>query len=587
MKRSFERIHPYAWITIAGLCAWAVTLSYDFVWDDFPMIANNSSLHHWSTLWNGWFHDFWALHDSPQSSGYWRPVATMFHVVLIQMTGGAPWIFHLFNVCLHIGTAIFFYQFLVNTQLTKWVWIPVLFFLWHPIVAETVSFNSAVPDLLSAFFGWAAIAAWTDNRKKSTRQTIWTFVFLFFSFLSKETGVFFGLFIIGYDFLLGEVKKTSRTHAILLSLIGVYVLFHKLVVQSLGIRSNLWGGDFTHHIATILKLFVYQISILIFPVGSSPTRDFTIVDFSSVWAWSGLGLLSACVGLFFYFRKQKPVYAFVIFFYLIFWFPISNIIPAEGLIVDRYMYVTSMAMACAVALVFSRYETFPKLMGMILIWYAVWAINNSLVWKNSETLWKNAVKISPQSSVAWNEWGNVMSYKQKYQDAYQAYDRAVTLRPKYRDASFNRAFSSFLLKDTKVKDMIDQHLKRFPDDAQAFDLLGSIYEAESDYQSAVDYSLRATHLAPNDWKYRYNLAEVYLRMKKNDEAIEQLKIVSNQVQGHFEVVKNLAAAYCMNGQYQQCLDTYRDFLKKYPDHSQEVAIQMDQAQKLLEITQGK
>ena len=76
-------------------------------------------------------------------------------------------------------------------------------------------------------------------------------------------------------------------------------------------------------------------------------------------------------------------------------------------------------------------------------------------------------------------------------------------------------------------------------------------------------------------------------MKKFDEAIEQLKIVSNQVQGHFEVVKNLAAAYCMNGQYQQCLDTYQEFLKKFPEHSPEVVTQMDQAQKLLDITQGK
>ncbi|MEZ4846022.1 MAG: tetratricopeptide repeat protein [Bdellovibrionota bacterium] len=578
--------HPLIMIAMATLVIWGVTLSYGFVWDDFPMIAANSSLHDLSIFVRGWSHDFWMLHDSPQPSGYWRPVPTMVHALIMQFTS-APWAFHLLNVFLHFLIACFFYRFLVHTRWIKWFWISIFFFLWHPINAETVSFNSAIPDLLSAVFGLAALMFWTDAHLSKTKKMSWTLICLALSFLSKESGVFFGLFMIGMEFLLhrDRIKNNAKVLISILGLIAIYALLHLGVTHGLGTR-EIWGGSLSIHIATVLKLFIYELFLIFVPIGSSPTRDFALGAWNQWQVWLGMLFLISSVAGLFMFRKSKPMVAFAIFFYLIFWFPVSNIIPAEGLIADRYLYLPSMAIAFAIGLLFNRCDRFPKIVGFVFVAWGVWAIDHSLVWKNSEKLWSHAIINSPRSSVAWNEWGNIQSSKREYQNAYDAYSRALQLRPQYRDASYNRTLVMYLVNDPETMGSLNDHLENFPNDAQAMDLYGSYYEAKKDFGSAEAFSKKAVAAEPLNWKYRYNLASVYLQRKKYNEAITELENAYVIFPNRFEILKNLAAAYCLDAKYEQCLKTYEEFIQRFPQQSEEVRMQMEQTKQLLELTRG-
>jgi tetratricopeptide (TPR) repeat protein len=584
MKRTY---HPAFILALVTLAVWAVTLTFGFVWDDFPMISANSSLHQWTTLILGWSSDFWMLHDAPQVSGYWRPIPTMVHVILTQFTPASAWVFHLLNVILHFLTAYFFYKFLIQTQLVKWFWISIIFFLWHPINAEAVSFNSAVPDLLCAMFGWAALMTWTGDSRAFGEKIFVTLLLLMLSFLSKESGVFFGVFLIGMEWLLKKdsFRQSAKPFLGIVAMMLTYVVLHLAVTKSIGAR-DIWGGSVAIHAATVCKLFVYQVLLLFIPFGSSPTRDFDLGSWSELSSWIGASLLILFVVGIFYYRKSKPVYAFAIFFYLIFWFPISNIIPAEGLIADRYLYLPSMAIAFAIGLVLNRLVKFPKLFGVGLIFWGVWAMDHALVWKNSKTLWGHAVEASPLSSVAWNEWGNIHSSKRNYQQAYESYDRALQLRPKNRDASFNRALVMYLVSDADTINAIDQHLEKFPNDPQALDLFGSLYESKKDLLNAEIFSKKAVLAQPENWKYRYNLASVYLQLKKYDEAIIELEKAHQIAPQRFEVIKNLAAGYCLNAKYSDCIRMYDELIQKFPEKKEETQFQMQQAKQLLELTQG-
>ncbi len=588
MNQTIKRYHPAIWILLATLLVWGVTLTFGFVWDDFPMIAQNSSLHRWGTLISGWTHDFWMLHDSPQVSGYWRPLPTIVHVLLTKLTGGPAWIFHLLNVVLHFCVTYLYYRFLVQCKLVKWFWISILFFLWHPINAEIVSFNSAIPDLLSAVFGWWAVVIWTHKNKTSKNKLIGVMACLLLSFFSKESGVFFGFFIIGLELILrpsGENQRSLKPFILIMLLTVAYVAMHMLVTKSIGAR-EMWGNDFSIHIATVFKLFAQQLFLLIVPIDSSPTRDFALGEWNQWQVWLGLVLLVGFITtLFATFRKNHTL-AFGIFFYLIFWFPVSNIIPAEGLIADRYMYITSMAAAFAIGSLFSRFDSFPKLVSLGLIAWGLFSINQSLVWKSSEKLWEHAIIHSPKSSVAWNEWGNVLSNKQKYTDAFTAYDRAVQLRYNYQDASLNRSLTLFLMKDIDTLESIEKHLRVFPNDPQAFDLMGSVYESQSNFSKAAEVSQRAVSLAPEQWKYRFNLASVYIHMKKYEEAIVELEYSHRLVPDRYEVIKNLAGTYCLNAKYQQCLEMYQKIVQKFPNKSEEVRVPIEQTKQLLELTKG-
>jgi tetratricopeptide (TPR) repeat protein len=588
MKLRIQHIRPRIWLAIATLAVWGVSLTFGFVWDDFPMIVQNSSLHHWGTFLSGWYNDFWMLHDSPQVSGYWRPIPTMVHLLLTKFTGGAAWIFHLVNIFLHFSVTFLFYKFLVQTKLVKWFWISVLFFLWHPIVAETVSFNSAIPDLLSAFFGWWAVVLWMDQNKNQKSKLFGAMVCLTLSFLSKESGVFFGFFIVGIELLLNhkENQRSSRKNFVLIGfLMAIYIVAHILITKSIGAR-EMWGGDLATHIATVFKLFAQQLFLLFVPLGSSPTRDFPLGEWNQWQVWLGLVLFAGFVSTFFLSLKKNRSLAFGIFFYLVFWFPVSNIIPAEGLIADRYLYITSMTAALAVGALFARFDHFPKIVSCGLVAWGLFAINQSLVWKDSQTLWKHAVEQSPKSSVAWNEWGNVLSSQQKYADALAAYERAVQLRYNYQDASFNRVLTLFLMNDIETLESIEEHLQAFPNDPQAFDLLGSIYESQSDFLKAEEFSQKAVILAPKQWKYHFNLASVYIHMRNYDDAVAALEVAHQLAPDRYEVIKNLAASYCLDAKYMKCLTTYQELVKKFPESSEEVRVPIEQTKQLLELTQG-
>lgn len=580
MKRTY---HPILILTASTMLVWGMTVAFDFVWDDYAMIAQNSSLHHWGTLWTGWFRDFWMLHDSPQVSGYWRPIPTMVHVLLTKITGGPAFVFHLFNVVLHGLTAFFFYQFLIHMKWVRWFWISILFFLWHPLASETVSFNSAVPDLLSAMFGWWAVSIWTKAHNPKTLFK--TIVLLCLSFLSKESGIFFAFFILGIDWILRKDERSEKHRALVAAsfvIVAGYIALHIAITKGVGSRT-MWGGSVLSHLATVCKLFAYELFLIFAPISSSPTREFAIGAWNQWQVWFGLLLLVSFIGAFVHYQRTKPTWAFCIFFYLVFWFPISNIIPAEGLIANRYLYATTMAVAVAVGACFNRLSHFPKLAGLGLIAWALWAMSESVVWKNSETLWKHATEVSPLSSVAWNEWGNVQLSRKNYQLAYDSYHRAVGLQPMYRDASFNKSVARFAMNDGDALPTIQEHLKKFPNDARAFDLLGSYYDSKGDMVQAETFTLQAVNAEPMQWKYRYNLANGYIRTKKYDQAIEQLQKVSELVDRP-DVIKSLAGAYCLNGQYKSCLEIYEKFTRIFPERREEVETSIQQTKQLLELT---
>lgn len=591
MNSKLAKIHPYAWIFLIGLLVWGWTVSFGFVWDDFPMIVTNPSLNSWNTLISGWTHDFWMLHESPHISGYWRPMATLIHVLLAHMFGKNPWAFHLVNVLLHIGTACAFYTFIKNLGLVRWIWIPVLFFLVHPIQAETVSFSSAIPDLLCAFFGWLALATWTQKTENKIKQNMRVFICLALCLLSKESGVFFVVFLFLVTWIRRDIDAGRSKKIVLASWIALcafYIYFHYRVTSNLGIR-NLWGETLVLHFATACKLFGYQIFLLFFPFGSSPTRDFKIVvTLIDPKVWIGFALLIACLSTALYcWKTKKRDWLLIVLGFLVFWFPVSNVIPAEGLIADRYLYVMVMMMGLALGKLFSSYERVPKVVYVTLGVFGILTYFQSLSWMNEKYLWSHAVRTSPHSSVAWNEWGGVLFKQKNFTDASEAYEKASQLNPFYREASFNRALVAYASNDVgRSKSILAEHLGKFPQDDEAYDLLGAIYESESNYKQAIEASQAAIRISPKEWKYRYNLGEVFLKMRDYPNAIMELQAAYDLVQNRFEILKNLALAYFQNGQYHEARDTYEMFIRKFPEKVGEIQVPYEKSKQILQMMEG-
>ena len=97
---------------------------------------------------------------------------------------------------------------------------------------------------------------------------------------------------------------------------------------------------------------------------------------------------------------------------------------------------------------------------------------------------------------------------------------------------------------------------------------------------------KAIELAPQVWKYKYNLAEVYMRNKDYEHAVAELQQAVFLMQDRFEIWKNLALAYFRNGQYEDSLHAYQELVRRFPEKTDEVANEMHKVQQILDVMKG-
>jgi tetratricopeptide (TPR) repeat protein len=105
-----------------------------------------------------------------------------------------------------------------------------------------------------------------------------------------------------------------------------------------------------------------------------------------------------------------------------------------------------------------------------------------------------------------------------------------------------------------------------PDNHELQNYLGQVYFRKNKLEISEKKYLRAIALKPDYSEARNNLAVTYLEMRKWDEAIYQLKLVSEDIfyQNQAAAGINLALAYFNKGEFKQSMDILRPLAAAYP-----------------------
>ena len=105
-----------------------------------------------------------------------------------------------------------------------------------------------------------------------------------------------------------------------------------------------------------------------------------------------------------------------------------------------------------------------------------------------------------------------------------------------------------------------------PDDPELQFNLGRAYFLKNRFDIAEQKFLRAIALKPEYSEARYNLGLDYLQMKRWDEAVNQFKLVTEDIfyQNQEMASINLGIAYLNKGEYPQALSTLRAVVNSYP-----------------------
>lgn len=556
--------------------------NFDFVnFDDDIYVSGNPHIRKGITR-EGvrWAFSADLFYDSPYAD-YWQPVTFLSRMADVQLFGMSPAGHHGMNLIYHLLNVLLL--FLLLGTMTGCVWRSALvaaLFAVHPLQTEPVAWVTARKDLLGAFWGFLAIAAYLYFlRKKSPRRMFLTVLAFSMSLMSKAFWVTLPLSLLLLDLWpLKRMKKGRISEAG--SWAGLiaekWPLFLAATVFSfipfIGQPKALNYAPFVTIFSKVLSSYVFYLGKFIWPSGLGiygPAPD-TVLP---LWQYAGAALFLSSVTVLAILQARKKTY-------LMFgwsWFLIV-LLPSAcmALPADRFMMIPMIGLLAAGvwggADVLMKWEK-GKIAGVILAGTLILMLS-SLSWKqlgywrNNKNLFERMIFVNPGNYVAHNNLGSYFSDHGNFEEAVRHCSEAVRINPKYANAYNNLGAS--LVREGRVEEALGYYeaaLRIKPDFARAhYNIAETLKMSKAD--DALQHYLEALSIDPYYASAHYGLGEIYARQGRIYQALEHLTRAVEIKPELFEAQNSLGAMFAASGRHEEAIAHFSWAARLAPDYPQ-------------------
>jgi len=533
---------------VAALC-YAQTLNSEFVSDDHFLILENPIVQN-NDLAKIFLSRFWI---TSASSLYYRPLVTLSYWIDLHLWGVNPKGFHLTNIILHVLNSIMvFLAFKQWSGDLKTGFFTGLLFAVLPAHTQSVSWVSGRTDLICTLFGLTAF--WIYLRARDAGgplgwKTISASALCFLiAALAKETAAVFPVLVLAAEIIRPGARKFKPDkggivyYCVLAAVLLFYFLIRRAVLGfALGYAAqpeNKWYWEGLTDVSRpvmVLKIFYYYIITLAYPLNlcfecklypSLSWSDYRIfLSGAAVF-----GLVAAAV----YSFRRMPAACLGILWFFIALLPVSNILPIHEIAMEAYLYLPSIGFclllagsALGLSDRFSRTgnitakKVATATLIIILIFLGLMTVKRNTVWKNSFLLWKDTVQKAPHKNRAQFGLGVELYTKGDKQRAVLCFRRAFIADPSDFKAGFNLA--NTYLELNKIDEAIRCYrelIRIYPGYIRARSSLGYALKQKGDLEGAVTAFQEALNHAPDFQPAMINLAEIYIKLGRCDQARE-------------------------------------------------------------------
>jgi len=493
-----------------------------------------------------------------------RPMVTISYLCDYLIWGIRPFGYHLTNLIIHILNVILVYLFssvLVKKRVFS-IFNALLFGIFS-INSETVNAIGYREDLLTTFFFIFGLFLYLLEKSVVEPRSSIKFLliiasgFLYFlALLSKEMAITFLLIIIVFDVLFyrSGIKKFWKSYAFFFLVTLLYLLLRFVIFKDPNEeKAGYIGGNLIVSVLVTSKIFLKYILLTLLPIRLSveyivkPPESF--FDFSiiivSIFVHFAIIILSIV-----YLKKDKRITFFIWFFYISL-LPVANIIPIANQMAERYMYLPSISLSFLICLLLLGHC--KKNIGLIILFLFILfnigiTFKQNRIWKNELTLWRNAVKIAPDSERARIHLGNEYYDRGLVRESINEYLQAIKINPQYYWA-YNKL--GWVMLENKN---IDEAIKMFTKAIElkknfvfAYNHLGYAYYLKKDYKKAEAAYQLAIQLNKYYLDPYINLSNMYLDMDEIEKA-KQICIQAIDINYNLkEIHTNLGIIYSLEG----------------------------------------
>lgn len=438
-------------IVLIGFFVYFNSLFNGFALDDTSQIINNTRLHSIQNL-PAFFQGstFNPINDTDKLMGiYYKPIMTTYFSIIYSFFGPNAFYFHFFQVILHIVNSILVYLFFLSFFRRKLSFVLALFFLVHPINAESVAYISASQETLFLFFGMLALVE-IVYLKKLRHVSGWVkyssiLVLLLLSLLSKETGILFIILLPFFGYLFSKNKKHP---SVALLSFGSY-LFLRIFIGKIALHTNNISPisllPLTERLINVPKILFYPLWTFIVPMNLYTSQTWTIrtINFQNFYApLFFIALLSSLLLYLGYYIARKRVELFKQYIFLSCWFLMGvgfhlQIIPLDSTVADRWFYLPIIGALGIVGMSFLILENRladKKILVIvatfvILALFGVRTMYRNSNWQSTKSIVSNDIQFQEDNSYLQNTLALELSKAGELQEAAKRFQLAYSVTP--------------------------------------------------------------------------------------------------------------------------------------------------------------
>lgn len=462
-----------------------------------------------------------------------------------------PRLFHVGNVILHIACGIL--VFLILLQLTGdelAAGYGALVFCLHPVQVESVAWISESRGLLAAclsllsihsYLKFATSAKTTISSDRVTtsrmprRHYVMATLFFAMALLAKPTAVAVPLILAVIDWkLLGRHWKRSATALsgwVILAVIFAVVTKSEQSTSTMAFIPPVWARPLIAGDA--LSFYLLKLTVpsgLTFDYGRTPARVM-----ESLWiyfAWT----IPVAVFLIVRFRIRHAVAEAALLIFLAGLLPVLGFVAFAfqdiSTVADRYLYLSMLGAALAVAAMISRIRLSNMVPGtsVCLLVLAILSIRQLSFWHDNSALYLRGLEVNPRSFVSCNNLGNQLLKKNQLREAAEMFNRAIAIKPSNATAHYNLGLSrarsgqpqpaisefrdAIAIRQTRGMEV---KVEMYFDLAASLERVGQLDDAEIQYRNALE-------VAPELTRARLGLGNVYHAKGDIDSAVTQFRM---------------------------------------------------------------